>query len=139
MIAYALRRLGFYLLAAWVAVSLNFAIPRLMPGDPAAVIFGRFQGRLAPEALDALKAAFGLTEAPLLSQYVTYLRHLLSGDLGLSVAYFPSPVAEVIGTGLGWTVLLAGLSVVAEPSRRKATLRIPAGLAALHAAAIGHI
>ena len=56
MITYALRRLGFYLLAAWVAVSLNFAIPRLMPGDPAAVIFGRFQGRLAPEALDALKA-----------------------------------------------------------------------------------
>ena len=111
MIAFALRRLGFYLLAAWVAVSLNFAIPRLMPGDPAAVIFGRFQGRLAPEALDALKAAVGLTEAPLLSQYVTYLRHLLSGDLGLSVAYFPSPVAEVIGTGLGWTVLLAGLSV----------------------------
>ena len=111
MITYALRRLGFYLLAAWVAVSLNFAIPRLMPGDPAAVIFGRFQGRLAPEALDALKAAFGLTDAPLLSQYFTYLSHLLSGDLGLSVAYFPSPVAEVIGTGLGWTVLLAGLSV----------------------------
>jgi peptide/nickel transport system permease protein len=109
--AFALRRLAFYLVAAWFAITLNFAIPRMMPGDPASTIFARFQGRLAPEALDALKASFGLTDAPLLTQYGTYLVHLFSGDLGLSVAYFPSPVSEVIGTGLGWTLLLAGTSV----------------------------
>lgn len=109
--AYVLRRTLFYLLAAWFAMTLNFAIPRMMPGDPATTIFARFQGRLSPDALEALRAAFGLTDAPLLTQYGQYLRHLLTGDLGLSVAYFPSPVTEVIGTGLGWTLLLAGTSV----------------------------
>jgi peptide/nickel transport system permease protein len=32
---FLLRRLGFYLLAAWISLSLNFLIPRLAPGDPA--------------------------------------------------------------------------------------------------------
>jgi len=110
-VSFLLRRFGFYALAAWVAVTLNFFLPRLMPGDPATALFARFRGRLAPEALDALRETFGLTEAPLPMQYVTYLGHVLRGDLGISVAYFPSPVAEVIGAGLGWTVLLAGSAV----------------------------
>jgi peptide/nickel transport system permease protein len=62
--------------------------------------------------MDALRETFGLTDAPLLMQYFTYLRHVLRGDLGTSVAYFPSPVSDVIGTGLLWTVLLAGTAVV---------------------------
>jgi peptide/nickel transport system permease protein len=109
---YILRRIGFYLLAAWAALTLNFFLPRLMPGDPAAALFARFRGRLGPEAMDALRETFGLTDAPLISQYVTYLGHVLKGDFGISVAYFPSPVLEVIGTGLVWTILLAGTAVV---------------------------
>lgn len=105
---FALRRLGFYALAAWVALTLNFVLPRLMPGDPASALFARFKGRLSPDAIDALREAFGLTDAPLLSQYLTYLSHALRGDLGVSVAYFPAPVSQVIGTGLGWTLFLAG-------------------------------
>jgi peptide/nickel transport system permease protein len=83
-----------------------------MPGDPAAALFARFRGRLAPEAIEALRETFGLTEAPLISQYFTYLGHVLKGDFGISVAYFPSPVLEVIGTGLVWTIFLAGTAVV---------------------------
>lgn len=109
---YVLRRLGFYLLAAWASLTLNFVIPRLAPGDPATAMFARFEGRVAPEALSALRAAFGFTEAPLHVQYFTYLKHLVQGDLGLSYAYYPSPVSEVIGTGLLWTVGLAGCAVV---------------------------
>lgn len=109
---YALRRLGFYLLAAWFALTLNFFLPRLMPGDPASALFARFKGRLAPETMAALRQAFGLTDAPLASQYLTYLGHVLRGDLGVSVAYFPAPVSQVIGTGLLWTVFLAGTAVV---------------------------
>ena len=48
---YILRRLGFYALAAWVSLTLNFLIPRLMPGDPAAAIFARFRGQLQPEQI----------------------------------------------------------------------------------------
>jgi len=109
--AYILRRLGFYLLSAWVALTINFLLPRLMPGDPATALFARFRGQLAPEAMQALRETFGLTQAPLLTQYLTSLRHVLTGDLGISVAYFPSPVSTVIGTGLFWTVLLAGSAV----------------------------
>lgn len=109
---FLLRRLGFYLIAAWVAVTLNFFLPRLMPGDPATALFARFRGRLSPEAMDALRQTFGLTQAPLWQQYLTYLGHLLRGDFGISVAYFPAPVVQVIGTGLLWTVLLAGTAVL---------------------------
>ncbi|MBI5168396.1 MAG: ABC transporter permease [Candidatus Eisenbacteria bacterium] len=109
---YLLKRLGFYLVAAWAAVTINFFLPRLMPGDPATALFARFKGKLAPEAIDALRATFGLTEGPLWSQYLTYLSHVLRGEMGVSIAYFPAPVSQVIGTALGWTLFLAGSAVV---------------------------
>ncbi len=109
---FLLRRLGFYAIAAWVALTLNFFLPRLMPGDPATALFARFRGRLAPEAMQALRETFGLTPAPLWKQYLTYLAHALRGDFGISVAYFPTPVTHVIGTGLAWTIFLAGTAVV---------------------------
>jgi peptide/nickel transport system permease protein len=109
---FLLRRLGFYVIAGWVALTLNFFLPRLMPGDPATALFARFRGRLGPEALDALRETFGLTDAPLPAQYLTYLGHVLRGDLGISVAYFPSAVSDVIASGLVWTVFLAGTSLV---------------------------
>jgi len=46
-------------IAAWAALTLNFFIPRMMPGDPATSMFARFKGKLQPEALDALREAFG--------------------------------------------------------------------------------
>ncbi len=109
---FLLRRLGFYALAGWVALTLNFLVPRLMPGDPATVMFARFQGELEPQAIDALREAFGLTDAPLWQQYLQYLGGLAQGELGVSVAYFPSPVADVIGVALLWTIFLAGVAVV---------------------------
>jgi len=109
---YILERLGFYAFAAWAALTLNFFLPRLMPGDPATALFARFRGRLAPEAMQALRETFGLTDAPLLVQYFTYLGHVLRGDFGISVAYFPSPVSQVIGTGLIWTIFLAGTALI---------------------------
>lgn len=107
-----LRRLGLYALTAWVALTLNFALPRMMPGDPAQALYARFQGRLEPAALDALKVTLGLSDAPVLDQYVAYLGQLAHGDLGVSLVYFPAPVSELIGAGLGWTVFLAGGALV---------------------------
>jgi peptide/nickel transport system permease protein len=108
----ALRRLGFYLVSAWASITLNFAIPRLMPGDPAAALVARFKGQMSPEALRALRHAFGLVPGSTLRQYFTYLAHVARGDLGLSIAYFPAPVTEVIGTGLGWSLGLGGFALV---------------------------
>jgi len=109
---YVLRRLGFYLIAAWASATLAFLIPRLMPGDPATALMARFQGKLRPESLDALRRTFGFTSASLPRQYATYLQHLLRGDLGISVGYFPAHVNEIIGTALIWTLFLMGFAVV---------------------------
>jgi peptide/nickel transport system permease protein len=109
---FILQRLGFYLLAAWAALTLNFFLPRLMPGDPATSLFARFRGQLRPEAMQALREVFGLTPQPLIEQYFTYLGHVLRGDFGVSVAYFPSPVSTIVGTGLLWTMFLAGTALV---------------------------
>jgi peptide/nickel transport system permease protein len=107
-----LRRLALYLAAAWAALTVNFFLPRLMPGDPVSAMFATVQGQLSPEALAALRRAYGLTDAPLTTQYVDYLGRVLSGELGISLVYFPTPVSTVIATGMFWTLLLAGTSVL---------------------------
>lgn len=107
-----LRQLGFYAFAAWISLTLNFILPRLAPGDPAATMFARYKGQLQPEAMQALRETFGFTNEPLHRQYISYLGHLLHGDFGISVTYFPAKVTDVMGKALGWTALLAGTSVV---------------------------
>jgi peptide/nickel transport system permease protein len=109
---YVLRRLALYAVAAWAAVTLGFVLPRLMPGDPATTLLARLHGKLSPAALSSMREALGFADGSIVRQYATYWRHLLHGDLGLSVAYFPVPVGEVIGTGLLWTVALAGGAVL---------------------------
>jgi peptide/nickel transport system permease protein len=107
-----LRRLGFYLVSAWASVTLDFAIPRLMPGDPAAALVARFNGEMSPEALRALRRAFGFVPGSTLKQYASYVAHVARGDLGLSIAYFPARVSDVIGTGLGWSLGLGAFALL---------------------------
>ena len=83
-----------------------------MPGDPASIIFARFKGKLKPEAIDAMRESFGLTNDPIFIQYFSYLKSILKGELGTSIAYFPAPVSEIISNGLGWTIFLAGISMI---------------------------
>src|SRR5262249_31398191 len=109
---FLLRRLGFYLVAAFIAITLNFFIPRLMAGDPVTIMFARFQGRLDPRAMDSLKAAFGFVEGPIGQQYFSYWQILLQGNLGFSVSQFPAPVTTVMAVGLGWTLRLAGVATI---------------------------
>jgi peptide/nickel transport system permease protein len=109
---FILRRLGFYLLAAWASLTINFFLPRLIPGDPASAIFAGARGQLRPEQFEQIRAALGLSEEPLLNQYFTYLSHMLRGDFGISFSAFPAPVTTVIGTGLLWTLLLGGTALI---------------------------
>jgi len=111
-VRFLLRRLGFYLTAAWASVTLSFFLPRLMPGDPATAMFARFRGRLAPEAIAAMRSAFGFSDAPLLQQYARYLAHAARGDLGISISYYPASVGSVIGQALIWTLFLSGVAVL---------------------------
>jgi peptide/nickel transport system permease protein len=106
------RRFLFYLLTAWAALTLNFLIPRLMPGNPVEIMIAKYKGQLSPAAVKSLTALFGLNHAGLGSQYVTYWKDLLQGNLGTSVTYFPSSVASVIAAALPWTAVLVGISTV---------------------------
>ena len=75
---YAIRRLGFFLLTLWVALTLNFLLPRLMPGNPALAMMSKFHGELSPKALIALETLFGVnSHQSLLSQYFGYLHNVL--------------------------------------------------------------
>jgi peptide/nickel transport system permease protein len=109
--SFILRRIAFYLAAAWVSVTINFFLPRLMPGDPATTMFARFQGRMRPEQIQAMRKAYGLSDDPLPKQYVTNIWALLHGNLGVSIMHFPTPVTTVIGQSLWWTLLLGGTSL----------------------------
>jgi peptide/nickel transport system permease protein len=109
---FVLRRLSYYAAAAWVAITINFALPRAMPGDPATTLFAKMQGQMQPEQIDNLKKAYGLTGGPLWREYLTYIQHVLRGDFGISFSSFPSPVLDVVGTGIAWTLLLGVVSVV---------------------------
>ena len=109
--SFILRRIGFYLIAAWVSVTINFFLPRLMPGDPASTIFARFQGKMQPDQIEAMKKAYGLSDDPLPKQYVTNIWNLLHGNLGISIMHFPTPVSQVIGQSLWWTLLLGGTAL----------------------------
>ena len=104
---FIIRRLLFYILAAWVALTLNFIVPRLMPGDPASNLFAKFQGNLKPEAMEALKETFGFTDAPLWEQYINYLSHAIYKILGFPSAIIPHPLLKLSGPA-GWTLLLLG-------------------------------
>ena len=107
------RRVGFYLATAWLALTLNFVIPRLMPGDPVKEMFARTKQVATPQALAAMRAAFGVdTSSSLFSQYLTYLGNVLHGQLGTSISYFPAAVSSVIGAALPWTLFLVGTATV---------------------------
>jgi peptide/nickel transport system permease protein len=100
-----------YILVLFIAVSLNFLLPRLMPGDPIALIAGGAVQQMGEEKIAELRAVYGLDE-PLGAQYVRYLGSLLRGDLGQSYRYSGgSPVVEILADRLGWTLLLVGTSL----------------------------
>ncbi|NKY38712.1 ABC transporter permease subunit [Cellulomonas septica] len=107
------RRGIFYVVTAWAAVTINFIIPRLMPGDPVKAIMAKSQGRLDSSAEAAIRTLFGLDEQKSVwQQYLDYWNLLLHGNLGVSFTYYPTPVAEMIQQTLPWTVGLVGVATI---------------------------
>ena len=108
-----LRRFMFYVITFWAAVTINFLIPRLLPGDPVSALIAKNQGRISPDATEALRALFGLDqEVSLWQQYLDYWGLILHGELGVSFTYFPTPVTEVIQQALPWTIGLVGIATI---------------------------
>lgn len=111
---YLLRRGTMFVLTLWAAITLNFVIPRLMPGSPADAALAKFagQGPVSATQRQAIGAMLGLPHGGLLSQYGSYLADLAGFRFGLSYTYFPESVASVIGQALPWTLVLVGTATV---------------------------
>lgn len=109
---FLLRKLGLYAFIAWAALTLNFLIPRMMPGDPVSILIAGSKGQIDAEARDAIAAQFGISEDPMIIQYIHYLGDLLHLDLGVSLSQYPVPVLDLISQSLTWTVGLVGVSTV---------------------------
>jgi peptide/nickel transport system permease protein len=109
---YLLRQIGLYLTAAWATLTLNFLLPRTMPGDPVTSLIARMRGRLNPNEIEAIRQAYGFTNAPLWQQYLEYLSHALRGDFGISISAYPAKVTSVIATGMSWTILLGTVTLL---------------------------
>ena len=113
---YFLRRSGFYLVALWAAITFNFIIPRLMPGDPTTVYIAKISqggGTITPVMVAALRKEFGVAPGvPIWQQYLDYLNAVLHGQLGISTSQFPTQVSTILGQSLPWTIGLVGTSVI---------------------------
>lgn len=108
------RKLGFYLVAAWIAVTVNFFLPRLIPGDPIQLIMNRMSqsGTVPPDEADSLRKLLGLSSGSLVSQYGTYLDQLAHFNFGLSIYQFPTPVADLVRSAIFWSLILVGTAVL---------------------------
>lgn len=113
--AYFARRFLFFLATLWAAVTLNFLIPRLQPGDPADAIVQRLVGKggsIDPAQVEAIRTMLGAPDGNLFEQYLQYLGALFRGDFGISYTYFPYSVTHMIGETLPWTVVLVGVTQI---------------------------
>src|SRR5712692_7207316 len=110
---FALRRLGFFVVTMWAALTLNFFLPRLIPGNPAVAMMGKFRGPVTGQALKALELAFGVqTHASLLAQYFGYIGDVATGKFGTSLYFYPQSVGRVVLDAIPWTLGLVGATTV---------------------------
>jgi peptide/nickel transport system permease protein len=111
---FLLRRAGFYLVALWAAVTFNFIIPRLMPGNLALAYLAKIHSQNVTTAqYNAMLQEFGVNpNVSIFKQYFDYMGALLHGQLGISVSQFPSQVSTILARSLPWTIGLVGAAVI---------------------------
>ena len=107
---YLAKRGGLFLVTLWAALTVNFIIPRVMPGNEAQAVLATFRGA-NPGALHALEIQFGVNvHQSVLSSYFDYLGNCLTGQFGVTAQGVP--VMTEIGSKLPWTLGLVGITTV---------------------------
>jgi len=107
---YFLKKSAWYLVTLFIAVLLNFLLPRLIPGNPVAVIVARVGVGIMDQAAikriyDTYVAMFGL-DKPIWQQFFIYIANIFRGNLGISFNQYPRTVSDIIGSSLHWTLML---------------------------------
>jgi peptide/nickel transport system permease protein len=109
------RRLVFYIFAVWVAVTLNFMLPRLMPGDPVGGVVAHLtpaQLQSNPGIIETYREILGGAKGSEIHQYFLYLRHVATLNFGISTSNYPAKVTEVIGRTLPYSIFLVGVAFI---------------------------
>ncbi|MGD0242785.1 MAG: ABC transporter permease [Streptosporangiaceae bacterium] len=110
--SFIIRRLLFYVVAAWVALTVNFFIPRAMPGNAVQSVMAKFPN-LQPSAYKALEALLGVGHpGSIWSQYVSYLNDIFHFNFGTDVSQYPAQVSTLLAQTLPWTIILVGTATV---------------------------
>jgi peptide/nickel transport system permease protein len=110
---FVIRRLGFFIVTLWAAVSLNFVIPRLMPGNPVLALEAEHP-HLGPQAIHSLTVLLGGNYSQsLISQYFAYWKNVLTFNFGISITTsFGTSVSTMVAHALPWTLGLVGVTTV---------------------------
>jgi peptide/nickel transport system permease protein len=107
------RRLVFYVFALWVALTINFLLPRMMPGSPVDGILQHLTpAQLAanPGIVQTYQALLGGGHNSIWHDYVVYLGRIVHMDFGVSTSHYPAPVSQVIGQTLPYSIFLVGVA-----------------------------
>jgi len=114
-VKYFVRRIAMYVLTLFVALAINFILPRLIPGNPIEAkmvqLFRQGVNLGGKEFVEKYSQLFNLDQ-PMHMQFLLYINNLLHGNLGLSITYFPSKVEEMIMTAIPWTIGLLAVAVI---------------------------
>ncbi|MFN8527701.1 MAG: ABC transporter permease [Anaerolineae bacterium] len=107
---YFLKKLGWFAITVVIAFTLNFILPRLMPGDPVSAIVSRMaQGMSNASGVQAVYEQYTrlfATDKPIYEQFIIYIRNVFNGDFGYSISQYPRTVSDVIGASIWWTIAL---------------------------------
>jgi len=110
--SFIVRRVIFYLVAAWVALTINFFIPRAMPGNAVQAIMAKFPN-LTPSAYRALEAMLGVGHpGSIWHQYWAYLVNVGHLNFGTDVSQYPASVSSLLAQTIPWTITLVGTATV---------------------------
>ncbi|MDM7320976.1 MAG: ABC transporter permease [Fervidobacterium sp.] len=112
---YLRMKIFVYLLTFVFAVTIDWLIPRLMPGNPILVLVSRFA--TLPESAKVvysyLTKAFGL-DLPMWKQYINFWIAFFKGDLGISIYLYPKPVLDVLKSALPYSLGILIPSILAS-------------------------
>lgn len=111
---YFLGKIGLFLLTLWAAVTVNFILPRMMPGSPADAAIAKLaqNGPVTPALRASIEAQLGVPKGNLLSQYFQYLNNVVHLNFGVSYSNFPANVSDLVGAALPWTITLVGVVTI---------------------------
>ena len=112
---YILRKVVLFILTLWAAITLNFILPRLMPGSPVDAALGKLASAGVPitnAERAAIEAQLGVPHASLFVQYGDYLRNIATLRFGTSYSFPSQTVAQTIGKALPWTLVLVGATTI---------------------------